>query len=808
MKPKLPDKTFAALLLILLFTVGLMPETVSAAAPAALYVNGVDILNEQDYTVDCGGGTAVYDQAANTLTLTDAHITTAYNSISGIYAEGDLNIVLNGNNTMDGTNTPGGELPYGIYAKGGNISITGTGTLVLTSRAFGIIADYDLSIGADIEKLYVSAQTQALRSEKGGSVTIGGGLFTGIDKKITIEKGVVASPLYELTVSGEDILTAPNYTVQCGNGLATYDPLTNTLTLDNAQINYQEYGDDNSKGAIQFDGDLNIRLAGSNFITSACGGIVSNNRGTLTITGDMLTVDSVYNGVTKKSAEGNVVIDGAELDIAVSGKGNFTGVGIQGGGILSIINGAYVDATETADTSLIGNAGLEIADSTVYACVISDNMSCAITSDVTVSISNSFVDARTNSTKGAATIWAGIESGDIVISDNSNVTICAAVGNAVYTPKGNIIISESEVSVTTTSYNYNLVSAYDIIITDSTVYAESGGYLAIYAMRDLMIDGASDVTANGGTDAGAIGASNSFTLTPPDGDMIDVWIGESEDDVSRYSGLPLSEQTVITGKSAFFHSKLHTHIFDQQVVSDTYKASDATCTQPAAYYQSCICGECGTETFTDGKAAGHKLTKTEAQAATCTAEGNKEYWTCEVCGKTFSDEEGKTEIELSETVIPATGHSYEDGKCSVCGTVEKGFKPRIIKGANSTWQKGTKNVLSFTSNAAFDDFLKVQIDGKDLDAVNYEVKEGSTIVTLKATYLETLSVGKHTLAVISDTGTATTEFTVKAVSGNDNNKQPPQTGDEVQILIWFAFMLTGSALAGTVLYIQKKKYRR
>ena len=89
-----------------------------------------------------------------------------------------------------------------------------------------------------------------------------------------------------------------------------------------------------------------------------------------------------------------------------------------------------------------------------------------------------------------------------------------------------------------------------------------------------------------------------------------------------------------------------------------------------------------------------------------------------------------------------------------------------------------------------------------------KVKEGSTIVTLKATYLETLSVGKHTLAVISDTGTATTEFTVKAVSGNDNNKQPPQTGDEVQILIWIAFMLAGSALAGTVLYIQKKKYRR
>ena len=40
------------------------------------------------------------------------------------------------------------------------------------------------------------------------------------------------------------------------------------------------------------------------------------------------------------------------------------------------------------------------------------------------------------------------------------------------------------------------------------------------------------------------------------------------------------------------------------------------------------------------------------------------------CGKIFSDAEGKTEIELSATVIPATGHHYIEGKCSVCGAIE------------------------------------------------------------------------------------------------------------------------------------------
>ena len=49
---------------------------------------------------------------------------------------------------------------------------------------------------------------------------------------------------------------------------------------------------------------------------------------------------------------------------------------------------------------------------------------------------------------------------------------------------------------------------------------------------------------------------------------------------------------------------------------------------------------------------GHRLTKTEARPATVTAEGNTAYWTCERCGKLFSDEEGKTETDKSKTVIP------------------------------------------------------------------------------------------------------------------------------------------------------------
>lgn len=69
----------------------------------------------------------------------------------------------------------------------------------------------------------------------------------------------------------------------------------------------------------------------------------------------------------------------------------------------------------------------------------------------------------------------------------------------------------------------------------------------------------------------------------------------------------------------------------------------------------------------------HDLTKTEAKAPTCTEDGNIEYWFCEGCGKYFSDAEGKTEISLADTVVPATGHHYEHGVCTVCGEKDPGY---------------------------------------------------------------------------------------------------------------------------------------
>ncbi len=279
-----------------------------------------------------------------------------------------------------------------------------------------------------------------------------------------------------------------------------------------------------------------------------------------------------------------------------------------------------------------------------------------------------------------------------------------------------------------------------------------------------------------------------------------------------------------------------------------YTTPQATISMNGYQYRCIVTGDADKATSTPAVlTVQHDLKKTEAKDATCTADGNIPYWYCESCGKYFSDENATAEITLTETVVPAAGHGetelknqkdatcteagytgdkacavcgeilekgetipklahdYKDGKCTVCGAIDSTFKPVITDGANSTWQKGTKIGLAFTSNAAYEDFLKVQVDGKDLDTSDYTVKEGSTIVTLKAEYLETLSVGTHTLAVVSETGTASTEFTIKAAVVVNDDTETPQTGDSSNMMMWIALMLVSGGALFTMLFINKKK---
>ena len=99
----------------------------------------------------------------------------------------------------------------------------------------------------------------------------------------------------------------------------------------------------------------------------------------------------------------------------------------------------------------------------------------------------------------------------------------------------------------------------------------------------------------------------------------------------------------------------------------------------------------------------------------------------------------------------------------------------IIDGANSSWTQNTDGTLAIRGNGEFTKFQRVKVDGTVIDASNYTVTEGSTIITFKADYLKTLSEGSHTFELVWTDGSASTSFTVaKNTSddpGNDDNNK-------------------------------------
>ena len=208
--------------------------------------------------------------------------------------------------------------------------------------------------------------------------------------------------------------------------------------------------------------------------------------------------------------------------------------------------------------------------------------------------------------------------------------------------------------------------------------------------------------------------------------------------------------------------------------------------QEKGYTGDTWCIDCNKKIATGSEIAmlEHKLTLVEAKDATVTEQGNIKYYYCENCGKYFADVAGAKEISLSETVI-------------------KKLPPEIIEGNNATVNNGEKKSLTFRSNAAFADFIRVELDGKTLDEKDYTKAEGSIIVTLNNNFVSTLSVGEHTLGIVSESGTATAKFTVKA---SEIPNESPKTGDDNMVAVWsFAAVLSLAVLGFTTVVSKKKR---
>ena len=206
----------------------------------------------------------------------------------------------------------------------------------------------------------------------------------------------------------------------------------------------------------------------------------------------------------------------------------------------------------------------------------------------------------------------------------------------------------------------------------------------------------------------------------------------------------------------------------------------ATCTEKAK------CSVCGAE-YGDLNPAHHaNLVNVPAKAATTSAEGNIEYWHCGGCGKYYKDAAAQDEITQKDTVIAKRRVYYAPSLYPV----RNGTNP-----PSGTEYSG--GVYGLIFRAAVSGITGVQVDGRTIGKGSYTV-EGSYPVELylKASYLNRLAKGGHTLTVLTDSGSLTAAFTV------GSGKSSPATFD-AGIAVYTAAAVT--SLTGLELLRRRRK---
>lgn len=140
----------------------------------------------------------------------------------------------------------------------------------------------------------------------------------------------------------------------------------------------------------------------------------------------------------------------------------------------------------------------------------------------------------------------------------------------------------------------------------------------------------------------------------------------------------------------------------------------------------------------------------------------------------------------------------------------------VIDGANGQWTAESGAALEVRADGEFANFDHVKVDDVRVDEMHYDAREGSTIITLKPSFLSTLSDGVHSLTfVYKDGGEANTNFTVAAKPAvyvpGDADATPtqvdatvaadgasgvdvPKTGDSALVILYVCMMV--AAIAG------------
>ena len=613
----------------------------------------------------------------------------------------------------------------------------------------------------------------------------------------------------------------PTVVLAAGSATATADFVsdpTTALTL----LNAAKTGDTDST----WDGDTKtLTLGGVNFVTSAATAVKLPDDAKIVLNGE----NTIKGG--DSSSEHCYGIYG-EGDLTISGTGTLNVTGGEAGGS-SLSFGIHAEANVTINSGTVTATGGEAPG----------NQSLGIRAlNGNLTINGGTVTATGSDAKNSSNgLWAG--NGSVTISGGKVVAngggASSGTSSGIYAKNveinntGTIVTATGGTAQHGTSYGINAVSGGTVTFSGGTLTAATKGDSCINGTFNAAGKTISFDSNDGVGNMMAKTTATEYTLpangfTPPAGMQLKGW---SVNGTEKAVGDTITVTDGTTVK-AVWENITYTVSFDANGGTGTmadltgvlgeYTLPANGFTAPTGMKFKCWSVD-GVE-----KAVGDKITVSANTTVKAVWENITYTVTFDANGGTgtMADVTGIS----GEYTLPSNGFTAPEGKQFKAWSVDGNEKAvgdkitvtadttvkavwetlpvtpseyDILDGANSKWTQDSDGNLSVRGSGAFSEFVGVKVDGKLVDEKYYTVKEGSTIVTLKADYLNTCTVGSHTLEIIWTDGSASTAFTVSA----QTVVEPPQTGDNSMMWIWIALLVvSGIGVMGTIIYIRKKKH--
>ena len=260
------------------------------------------------------------------------------------------------------------------------------------------------------------------------------------------------------------------------------------------------------------------------------------------------------------------------------------------------------------------------------------------------------------------------------------------------------------------------------------------------------------------------------------------------------------------------------HNFNQQVVNDAYKASDADCVNAATYYYSCVCGKAGTATFANGEADGHSP-KTEWKSDTdkhwrecnnCTEKLGEaahnggeatcsEQAACDVCGVSYgtldADNHNLEEVPEGEASHDVDGN-IAHFKCNDCN--------KLFDDANATNELAPEDVVVDGGDHDFGEDYASDKDGhwQECDCGGKTDKADHTFGEWEVTSEATEATPGTKVRECSVCGFE--EEGIIPATGDDS----PETGDTSNVMVWVITLILSAAALSTIVIYRKRRTAR